>query len=106
MDSELLVEENNMGNISKAEVIDFFTRVTDDLGVVIAFEFTPTAPSIYLEKTPKILFCENDLNGYKWQVKERVLHEIAHHFETGKRQHGTNFYKQYILLLNRFMVEG
>lgn len=91
-------------NMSKAEVIDFFTFVTDDLGVVIALEFTPTSPSIYLEKTPKILFCERDLNGYKWQVKERILHEIAHHFEVGKRRHGANFYKAYVELVSKYLA--
>ena len=97
-------EENNMGNMSKAEAIDFFTCVTDDLGVVIAHEFTPASPSIYLEKTPRILFCESDLNGYKWQVKERILHEIAHHFEKGKRQHGPNFYKVYAELVKKYLA--
>ena len=98
------IDGSNMGNMSKEVVIDFFAAVIDDLGVVISFEFTPTSPSIYLAKTPKILFCENDLNGYKWQVKERVLHEVAHHFEKGKRTHGRNFYEEYIKLLKRFMV--
>jgi len=104
VDRELPVEDNNMGNMSKAEVIDFFTYVTDDLGVVIVLEFTPTSPSIYLKKAPKILFCENDLNGYKWQVKERILHEIAHHFEVGKRRHASNFYKVYMELVSKYLA--
>lgn len=99
---ELPIEENNMGNMSKAEVVDFFTCVTADLGLVLALEFTPTSPSIYLGD--KILFCEKDLNGYKWQAKERILHEIAHHFEVGKRQHGTNFYKVYAELISRYLA--
>lgn len=99
------MEVSGMGNMSKPELEEFFASVVKDLGIVLALEFTPTAPSIYLEKTPKILFCENDLNGYKWQVKERILHEIAHHFEVRKRQHGANFYKEYARLLNRYMVE-
>ena len=94
----------NMGNMSKAEVIDFFANITDDLDVVLSLEFTPTSPSIYLGS--KIMFSEKDLNGYKWQVKERLLHEIAHHYERGQRNHGSNFYREYIKLLNKFMVEG
>ena len=104
----VLSETNNMGNMSEKEAAVFFVAVVDDLGIDIALEFTPTAPSIYLEKEPRILFCTNDLSGYKWQVKERILHEIAHHFETGKRSHGPNFYKPYISLLGKYLalIEG
>lgn len=102
MESRLSVEHSNMGNMSKAEVIDFFTFVTDSLGIVLSLEFTSTAPSIYLNG--KILFCEHDLEGYKWQVKERILHEISHHFEVGKRQHGTNFYKVFAELVSKYMA--
>lgn len=101
---KLPVEKSNMGNMSRAEVIDFFAYVTDDLGIVLALEFTPTSPSIYLEKSSKVLFCEKDLDGYKWRVKERVLHEIAHYFEVGKRRHGVGFYKLYVELISKYMA--
>ena len=100
--------DSNMGNMTREEVVEFFDAVTADLGVDIALEFTPTAPSIYLtggqlENQPKILFCTNDLEGDKWQVKERVLHEIAHHYEEGKRCHGPNFYGPYAQLVARYL---
>ena len=93
-----------MGYMAKAEAIDFFTFVIDALGIVISLEFTLTSPSIYLEKGNKILFCENDLDGYKWQVKERILHEISHYFEVGRRCHGHNFYKVYSELVGKFLA--
>ncbi|KKN00945.1 hypothetical protein LCGC14_1132750 [marine sediment metagenome] len=103
--SELLtLEEGNMGNMSKTELIDFFTFVTDDLDIVLSLEFTPASPSIYIDG--KVLFCGRDLDGYKWRVKERLLHEIAHHFEVGKRQHGVNFYKVYVELVDKYMVKS
>ncbi len=95
--------ESNMGNMTRDEAEEFFRAVVSDLSVDIALEFTPTAPSIYLEKEPRILFCTNDLEGYKWQVKERVLHEIAHHYEEGKRCHGPNFYRPYAQLVARYL---
>ena len=91
-----------MGTISKEEVADFFDYVTSELGIVLALEFTSTSPSIYLGD--KVLLCERDLGDYKWAVKERILHEIAHHFEEGRRMHGSNYYKEYVRLLARFMV--
>lgn len=102
VERELPVEEDNMGNMSKAEAIDFFTFVINDLGIILSLEFTPTAPSIYLGE--KILFCECDLHGYKWQVKEKILHEIAHHLEVGKRRHGTNFYKVFAELVSKYLA--
>ncbi|KKM81337.1 hypothetical protein LCGC14_1330840 [marine sediment metagenome] len=93
---------NNMGNMSKKEVRFFFNSVISELGIDLKLEFTPTAPSIYLGD--KILICTQDLNDYKWAVKERVLHEIAHHFEKGKRTHGKNYYRAYVKLLGEFMV--
>ncbi len=102
--SELTPGESNMGNMSKSELISFFTFVTDDLGVALSLEFTPTSPSIYLDG--KVLFCEQDLDGYKWQVKERILHEIAHHFEVGRRRHGANFYKVYVELVSKYMAKS
>ncbi len=97
---------SNMGNMTGDEVAAFFRAVVEDLGANLSLEFTPASPSIYLDG--KVFFCLNDLNGYKWRVKERILHEIAHHFEKGKRQHGPNFYEPYIWLLGKYMalVEG
>ena len=95
---------SNMGNMSKAELIDLFILVTNDLGVVLSLEFTPASPSIYIDG--KVLFCERDLDGYKWRVKERLLHEVAHHFEVGKRHHGANFYKIYVELVDKYMAKS
>ncbi len=41
--------------------------------------------------------------GYPWQAKEIVLHEIAHIF-TSDDVHGADFYREYINLLQKYMV--
>lgn len=96
---------NNMGNMSKQEALEFFNVVVGDLGLEdFTMEFTTCSPSIYLGS--KILFCEKHLNAYPWQIKEEILHELAHHFEVGKRRHGENFYKAYVVLVDKFLAGG
>ncbi len=96
------IATNNSGNMSKQEALEFFNRVVSDLELLdFTMEFTPCSPSICQDN--KILFCEKHLNAYPWQIKEEILHELAHHYSRGVTGHSERFYEAYIRLLNKYV---
>jgi len=97
---------NNMGAIKKSEVNKFASQVIKALGLDgWAMEWCKGGPSICLRKQKRILIRKAVIGMYPWQAKEEVLHEIAHIFTLGKSPHGENFYREYVPLLKRFMIE-
>lgn len=96
---------NNMGSIKRSEVAKFASKVIKALDLDDwEMQWSKTEPSICLREQKVILIRRAVIEQYPWQAKEEVLHEIAHIF-TPDRVHGENFYREYILLLERFMVE-
>lgn len=95
--------EGNMGAITREEVEAFAARVLKKLYLDWKMKWTIAQPGICLKKSSEILLPENVIGQYPWMAKEYVLHETAHIFTNG---HGEEFYKSYIALLRRFMVEG
>ncbi|MCK5021288.1 MAG: hypothetical protein KAS32_30030 [Candidatus Peribacteraceae bacterium] len=68
------------------------------------------APSLCIVPDKKIIIKEKIIGRYPWEVKEEVLHEVAHvnTYEEaksiGEMGHGPMFYKEYIRLLQKYMV--
>jgi len=100
---------NNMGNIELGELRTFASRVFKELDLEDwRIEWT-TDVSICIRHRKLIQIHVHNTRfpiypGYPWQAKEAVLHEIAHIF-TPCRSHSEDFYREYIKLLTRFMVE-
>jgi len=94
-----------MGAISQAEVEKFAAYVIRTLGLDgWRMEWTRAQPGICLKKSQEILIPKSMIGQYPWQAKEYVLHETAHIF-TNDKMHGCDFFREYIALLNKFMVE-
>jgi len=96
---------NNMGAITREEVEAFADYVLKELCPDWKMEWTKCDGGICLKKYKEILIPERMIGQYPWVAKEYVLHETTHIF-TNDNQHGEEFYKVYVLLLRRFMVEG
>ena len=84
--------------MNKVDLLAFFRTIDTD----VELEFTTASPSIYMGG--KIYFCERDLDSVDWDVKEKLLHEIAHHYTDCQPPHSKPFYVEYIKLLNKYMV--
>lgn len=101
---------NNMGNISRLEAQAFAANVLKELGLDDWCMKWTTDRSECI-RDMKLLFIYSRKKrfriypGYPWEVKEIILHEIAHIF-TLDSAHGAGFYTEYIKLLTKFMVES
>ena len=62
------------------------------------------APSICLRDRKLIIIREKIIGWYPWQVKEEILHEIAHIPTIEDKGHGTIFYEEYVRLLKKYMA--
>ncbi len=93
-----------MGAITKEEVEAFGTHVLESLCPHWVVKWTKCDGGICLKKSREILIPERMIGQYPWVAKEYALHEIAHIF-TNDNGHGEEFYKSYIALLRRFMLE-
>lgn len=96
---------NNMGAISQAEVEKFVACVMRTLDLD-GWRMEWTGCGDLCEKNRHIIFIDKAVIGKcPWQAKERVLHETAHIF-TDDKFHSSSFYREYVHLLNTFMVIG
>lgn len=93
----------NMGAITKVEIEAFFERVLNDIAPDHDWRWVGSAPHLYNRKGKQIWFYIGAIGKYPWQVKEEVLHEIAH--IQGEDGHGKKFYSRYITLLSMFMQD-
>ena len=95
---------SNMGAVSQAEVEKFAVYVIRELNLD-GWRMEWTRAGDLCEKNRHIIFIDKRWIGkYPWQAKEDVLHEVTHIF-TEDKGHGSDFYREYIALLNRFLVE-
>ncbi len=94
--------ENNMGNMSKDEAIEFFNAVKEDLHEPIRLEFTD-AGSICIKDT--IFLDYRDLQ-YPWYTKQMVLHEVAQYLEPDDMMHGTRFHYSFANLIQKYLGNG
>ena len=100
------IEDNNMGNMSEAEAYQFFKECNNALGSDCKLKIGKCGGSFY-DDIGGICMDERDLDNVRWRVKEIILHELAHHFikdNATSCRHGTEFYRIYAELLNKFMV--
>jgi len=101
---------NNIGNITRREIEAFALNVFKALGLEDwQVEWTTVAPSICIRARKLIFICVHTAKfriypGYPWQAKEAILHEVAHIF-TPDRFHSEDFYREYVKLLMKFMIE-
>ena len=94
---------NNMGAITREEAEAFAAHVLQELHLEWKMKWTSAHPGICLKKSQEILIPKSMIGQYPWMAKEYVLHETAHIFTSG---HEGKFYKSYIALLRRFIVDG
>lgn len=93
---------SNMGTMTRSDVEQFAASVLGCMSLeAYRMEWT-TGGSIFIK--PVIYIDERDVEQVKWRVKEIVLHEVAHALSDEDRQHGEQFYRAYIQLLQTFMV--
>ncbi len=94
---------NNNGCMSKVEIEDFASYVLKDEGYSNHKMEWTTAGDILIGDT--IYIDERHIDGYPWESKEIVLHEVAH-IDTWPEdmRHGELFYSRYVELLEKFMV--
>lgn len=98
---DVIIEENNMGNMDAMQAEKFFNNVKDELNLG-GFNFgITTAGSICLKD--RILIDKRDLN-YPWFTKQMILHEIAHHLAPEDKTHGVKFHRKYAELVNKFLA--
>lgn len=100
---------NNMGNIKRGELKAFVSHVLKELDLEDWQVEWDTDVGICIKHRKLILVQVHTTRfriypGYPWQAKEAVLHEIAHIF-TPDRFHSEDFYREYVKLLTRFMIE-
>lgn len=95
---------NNMGAITRVKAKIFASHVLEALHLDWEMKWTKCDGGICLKKSREILIPERMIGQYPWVAKEYVLHEAAHIF-TDDNGHGEEFYKSYIALLRRFMLE-
>lgn len=95
---------NNMGAITREETEAFAAHVLKELRLDWKMKWTRAQPGICLKKSQEILIPKSMVGQYPWMAKEYVLHEITHIF-TDDNRHGEEFYKLYVVLLRKFMVE-
>lgn len=99
---------NNMGNITLSELRVFISCVLKELDLEDWLIEWTSDVSICIKERKLILVQVSATSqiypGYPWQAKESVLHEIAHVFAP-KWFHGADFYREYVKLLTRFMIE-
>ena len=93
-----------MGAITREEAETFAAHVLEELCLVWKMKWTKCSGGICLKKSGEILIPERMIGQCPWVAKEYVLHEVAHIF-TDDNAHGEEFYKSYIALLRRFMLE-
>lgn len=93
---------SNIGAVTKEEVEAFAANVLKKLYPDWKMKWTTAQPGICLKRSKEILIPESMIGQYPWMAKEYVLHETAHISTNG---HGEEFYKSYIALLRRFMVD-
>lgn len=94
---------NNMGCMSREQQEAFAAHVLRELGLhSYKMEWT-TAGDILIGTT--IYIDERHIDEYPWVAKENILHEIAHIATWPEDdRHGELFFKEYVRLLNKFMV--
>ena len=96
---------DNMGNMSKEAAEGFAAYVFqgENLQDEWKMEWCKGGPSICLNGTihirDKVL-----RHCYPWQIKEEILHEIAH-IRAPKDFHWVEFYREYVRLLQKYMVD-
>ena len=96
---------NNMGAMNRKQIMAFAMLVLADFhGWQI--RWTTASPSICIRDRKIIFIEERWINKYPWEVKEVILHEVAHISTLNDYVHGVEFYKEYIRLLNRHMLNS
>ena len=92
----------NNGSMSKSKIESYARRVLIECGYPHEMKWT-TAGDILIGDT--VYIDERHINGYPWESKEIVLHEVAH-IDTWPEddRHGELFYSRYVELLEKFMV--
>jgi len=94
---------DNMGAITRKEMEDFAKLVLKDfLGWKMKWS---TCGGICIHKTKTIHIDERYIGVVVWEAKEHILHESAHIKTYPKDLHGRYFYKEYVRLLKKFMVD-
>ena len=95
---------NNMGSITQSEIEKFAAHVLRNLPLD-GWRMEWTRSGSWCNRKGRIIYIDKTFIGkYPWQAKDGVLHEVAHIFSPEDRFHGCSFYKQYILLLHKFMA--
>lgn len=103
---------DNMGNISRLDAEAFAFTVLKELGLDDwKLEWVTDGSACIIDMKLLLLHVPNHRSlkfriyaGYPWEVKEDILHEIAHIFSPCNT-HGRDFYLEYIKLLTKFMVK-
>ncbi len=95
---------NNMGAATREETTGFAVHVLEEVCPDWTMKWTKCDGGICLKRSLEILIPERMIGQYPWIAKEYVLHETAHIF-TDDNQHGVEFYREYVALLDRFMVD-
>ncbi|MCK5021512.1 MAG: hypothetical protein KAS32_31155 [Candidatus Peribacteraceae bacterium] len=101
---------HNMGSCKTDCIEEFIAIVKEQEGMQDWTFQMGVAPSICITKEKLIIIKERIVGRYPWEVKEEVLHEVAHattHEEAkgiGEMGHCPMFYKEYIRLLQKYMV--
>jgi len=103
----LLRQDTNYAwEMTKEHCYQFFNECIEELGITdckmnVAF----CGGSFYSDNC--LHMDEEMLRTCPWQIKETILHELAHHLTNDTRDnmhHGLRFYKNYVELLSRFMA--
>lgn len=96
---------NNMGSITQSQIEKFTAHVLRNLPLD-GWRMEWTRNGSLCERERRIIFIDKKFIGkYPWQAKEIVLHEVAHIFSPEDHFHGCEFYKEYISLLSKFIVD-
>lgn len=103
---------NNRGNISRLEAEAFAFTVLKEFGLDDwKLEWVTDSSECIIDMKLLLLHVPRHRSlrfriypGYPWEIKEVILHEIAHIFSPDIT-HGRDFYLEYTKLLTKFMVK-
>lgn len=107
MSGKVRVRVHNMGNIERQEAEAFARAVLDRENYPDWVMEWGCAPSICIHDRKVVVIKEKILkHGYPWEVKQEILHEIAHIPRTEEKGHGPNFFREFVRLVTAHLVEN
>jgi len=95
-----------MGCAGKRELGIFARRImVAELPPVWCMKWTTSGN--WCDRPARTIYLDEGLTTeHRWASREVVLHEIAHGLATEDDVHGESFYREYIVLLTRYMRAG